>query len=69
MTAKIPSSQEKLASTIESNLNDVQILLKEKEFGLMHSLQTRSALVMFEFILRKLKEAHDRIKELEQRAS
>lgn len=47
-------------STIGTNLKDIQKLLEDKKFGLDASLQTRSALVMFEFILRKLKEIeHD----------
>ena len=48
-------------STIETNLEDIQKLLEDKKFGLDASLQTRSALVMFEFILRKLKELNDKI--------
>ena len=48
-------------STIETNLEDIQKLLEDKKFGLNASLQTRSALVMFEFILRKLKELNDKI--------
>ena len=51
-------------STIESNLEDIQILLKDKKFGLDASLQTRSALVMFEFILRKLKELNNKLDEI-----
>ena len=51
-------------STIETNLEDIQKLLEDKKFGLDASLQTRSALVMFEFILRKLKELENDIKNL-----
>ncbi len=51
-------------STIETNLEDIQKLLEDKKFGLDASLQTRSALVMFEFILRKLKELENDIKSL-----
>ena len=51
-------------STIETNLEDIQKLLEDKKFGLNASLQTRSALVMFEFILRKLKELENDIKNL-----
>ena len=46
-------------STIDTNLKDIHKLLEDKKFGLDASLQTRSALVMFEFILRKLKEIYD----------
>jgi hypothetical protein len=49
--------------SIATNLADIQDLLKNPEFGLAHSLQTRSALVMFEFILRKLKEVSVKIEE------
>ncbi len=58
-----------VSSTIETNLKDIQTLLINPEFGLIHSLQTRSALVMFEFILRKLKEQQERIDKLCQKSS
>ena len=53
--------------TLGTNLEDLQELLKNPEFGLAHSLQTRSAIVMFEFILRKMKDLNDKIEEIDRR--